>query len=197
MSPVQGTIMQLPKVAVTATEASALLGLPELRVRKEIEHGLIKTASPPRLAFEELVYLRSLLLLGLELSVPDRRKLHDRITAALSEDHLPEAVSVGRLLELRLKPLVRDVRLRVGAFTRWRDERVTSDPAILGGEPVFRGTRLSVRHIGAIAERGERLANILEDYPYLSRRDVEFARLFVRAYPRLGRPRESAEAPPG
>jgi uncharacterized protein (DUF433 family) len=184
--------MSLPKIAVTATEASALLGLPEVRVRKEIEHGLIKTTSPPRLPFEELVYLRSLLLLGLDLSVSDRRSLHDRIIGALSEDRAPDAVTIGRVLELRLKLLVRDVRLKLSTFTRWRNERVTSDPAILGGEPVFRGTRLAVRHIGPMAERGERLANIREDYPYLTPRDVECARLFARAYPRLGRPRESA-----
>jgi uncharacterized protein (DUF433 family) len=189
--------MALPEITVTATEASALLGLPEVKVRKEIEHGLIKVPSPPRLTFEELVYLRALPLLGVELSVADRRYLHDRITVALSANCLPNVVTIGRLLELRLKPLVREVRLKVGAFMRWRDERVTSDSAILGGEPVFRGTRLSVRHIGAIAERGERLENILDDYSYLSRRDVEFARLFVRAYPRLGRPRESAEVAPG
>jgi uncharacterized protein (DUF433 family) len=194
--PVQGTIMTFPKIAVTSTEASAVLGLAEVRVRKEIEYGLIRASSPPRLSFQELVYLRVLALLDLELSIADRQKLHDRITAALSKERLPESVMVGRLLELRLKPLVREVRLRVGAFMRWRDERVVADSAVLGGEPVFRGSRLSVRHIGGMAERGEHVGNILEDYPYLSRRDVEFARVFVRAYPRLGRPRESAEAAP-
>lgn len=31
---------------------------------------------------------------------------------------------------------------------------------------------------------------ILEDYPYLTPEDIEFAPVFTRAYPRMGRPRE-------
>jgi uncharacterized protein (DUF433 family) len=36
---------------------------------------------------------------------------------------------------------------------------------------------------------------MIEDYPYLKAEDIEFARRYARAYPRVGRPRESAKAP--
>ena len=54
--------------------------------------------------------------------------------------------------------------------------------------------RLAVRQIGEMARRGATVAEILEDYPYLIELDVELAKRFVTAYPRLGRPR-SREAP--
>ncbi len=66
---------------------------------------------------------------------------------------------------------------------------------ILGGEPVFPKSRLAVSRVAGLAERGESVRSILKDYPYLTEQDVAFARLFVRAYPRVGRPREQRQAP--
>lgn len=61
--------------------------------------------------------------------------------------------------------------------------RVVSDGRILAGEPVFRGTRLSVRHIGAMRLKGEPSDRIREDYPELSPEDIEFAALYTTANP--------------
>ena len=77
---------------------------------------------------------------------------------------------------------------RIELYRRGK-ERVTSSEAVLGGEPVFAGTRLAVRHVGGMRLRGEPVERILEDYPYLSEEDVEFAALFAEANPPLGRPR--------
>ena len=41
-------------------------------------------------------------------------------------------------------------------------------------------------------EAGDTVEMILEDYPYLTSDDVEFARLYHRANPPKGRPREGA-----
>ena len=60
----------------------------------------------------------------------------------------------------------------------------------MGGETVFPGSRLTVRHIGAMLERGESPEIIREDYPYLSEEDLKFAHLYVKAYPNLGRPKK-------
>jgi len=40
-----------------------------------------------------------------------------------------------------------------------------------------------------MARRGAVVKEIVEDYPYLEEQDVEFAKLYVTAYPRVGRPR--------
>ena len=67
---------------------------------------------------------------------------------------------------------------------------------ILGGEPVFPRTGLAVRHIGAVLERAGGLEEVREDYPALTKRDLTYAQLFARAYPRRGRPPEQREDRP-
>lgn len=67
--------------------------------------------------------------------------------------------------------------------------RVEERHDVLGGEAVFRDSRLSVMHVGKMIESGEAVANILEDYPYLNEDDVRFASLYFRAHPAVGRPR--------
>jgi uncharacterized protein (DUF433 family) len=67
--------------------------------------------------------------------------------------------------------------------------RIEEKEGVLGGEAVFKGTRLSVNHIGKLREGGETVESIVQDYPYLRRSDVDFAQLYVKAHPGLGRPR--------
>ena len=66
--------------------------------------------------------------------------------------------------------------------------RVESRPDVLGGEPVFKGTRLSVRHIGGMALAGVPELEMRADYPQLSSEDIAFAALFARIRPLSGRP---------
>ena len=50
----------------------------------------------------------------------------------------------------------------------WHDH-IHSDPAILAGKPVVRGTRLSVDFLLDLLANGWTLAEGLENYPHLSR----------------------------
>jgi uncharacterized protein (DUF433 family) len=50
-----------------------------------------------------------------------------------------------------------------------RDPLVTIDPSILGGTPVFVGTRVPVRTLIDYLEAGQPLAEFLEDFPSVSR----------------------------
>lgn len=56
--------------------------------------------------------------------------------------------------------------------------RVDERADVLGGDAVFRETRLSVLHIGKMVEAGERVDDILEDYPYLNEDHVKFASFY-------------------
>ena len=49
------------------------------------------------------------------------------------------------------------------------DSLIVSDPDILGGVPVFAGTRVPVRILIEHLEAGDRLDEFLEDYPSVSR----------------------------
>jgi uncharacterized protein (DUF433 family) len=49
---------------------------------------------------------------------------------------------------------------------------IVSNPAILSGEPVFRGTRVPFKSLTDYLEHGRTLDEFLEDFPGVSRRDA-------------------------
>jgi uncharacterized protein (DUF433 family) len=52
------------------------------------------------------------------------------------------------------------------------DDHIVLDPAILAGKPVVRGTRLSVEFIIGLMADGWNGADIIANYPGLSREDI-------------------------
>jgi len=46
---------------------------------------------------------------------------------------------------------------------------VSSDPNVLSGEPVFRGTRVPFKSLTDYLEHGKNLSEFLEDFPSVSR----------------------------
>jgi uncharacterized protein (DUF433 family) len=53
----------------------------------------------------------------------------------------------------------------------WQD-RITVDPTVLAGKPVVRNTRLSVEFIVGLLGQGWTQADVLRNYPGLSRDDI-------------------------
>ena len=49
------------------------------------------------------------------------------------------------------------------------DAAISKDPEILGGAPVFSGTRVPVRILMEYLEAGDRLDDFLENFPTVSR----------------------------
>ena len=99
--------------------------------------------------------------------------------------------SINPVLTVNWDALIEDVGPRIDLYRKGL-KRIHADEEILGGEPVFKGTRLAVRHIGGMRAKGEPVESIIEDYPELTPDDVEFARLYDEAHPPLGRPKARA-----
>ena len=57
-------------------------------------------------------------------------------------------------------------------------ERIHSDPAVCGGRPVIRGTRMPVSDILSMMADGMSASEILADFPYIAAADVSAALLF-------------------
>lgn len=58
-------------------------------------------------------------------------------------------------------------------------EQIVRDPRIGGGEPVFKGTRVTLRTVLASLAEGATTAEILSDFPTLSEKDIRAAIAFA------------------
>ena len=54
-------------------------------------------------------------------------------------------------------------------------ERITHDPAVMGGKPCIRGMRVTVGLVVGMIAAGRSKADILSDYPYLEPDDIDQA----------------------
>lgn len=60
-------------------------------------------------------------------------------------------------------------------------ERFIRDPAICGGEPVIKGTRVTLRTILASLATGDSPEDILRDFPSLTAEDIKAVIAFAAA----------------
>jgi uncharacterized protein (DUF433 family) len=193
-------MVSVPNAALSLKEASVLSGAPEKSIRHELAARVVRASrSGGRRLFSprEVVYffLLNELPAGLGLDRTLRKNLFELLAADKDRAGRWRREAHRLLLEgdvpvvLPTDALVKRVDERVRTFLRGRS-RVVSRPDILSGEPVFEGTRVSVRFVGERARKGEPVAALLEDYPALSAEDVEFARMFVALGRPPGRPRK-------
>ena len=61
------------------------------------------------------------------------------------------------------------------------EDRIVRDPQICGGEPVFWGTRVTLRTVLASLASGDSTEAILADFPSLKAEDVQAAIAFAAA----------------
>lgn len=60
--------------------------------------------------------------------------------------------------------------------------RIVSNPAVLGGKPCIRDTRISVEFIVELMASGANIDDILRAYPHLSREGVEEALRYAAGF---------------
>jgi uncharacterized protein (DUF433 family) len=199
-------------LSLTPKEVAALAGTTEKAVRNEIASGAVTPLAIPRgravrRSFDDRAVVYFTLLRRLSLPVPaeDWRDLYRVLTEDLPACGRWTRTARGGLRHADLvtvdtAPVRAEVAHRLDLYRRGL-ARIESRRDVLGGEPVFKGTRLSVRHIGGMVANGVPMEEIREDYPDLSEDDVAFATLYARMKPAPGRPakplRPVARAPVG
>jgi uncharacterized protein (DUF433 family) len=176
----------------SASEASFVTRLPRKAVEQAITRREIAT-KPGRRATDaaqnvgeaELVYLESRKSLVNLLTRDARRKLYRALSGAAAGE-IPSTVEVGTI-EVKLDDVKARVRERLAQLDAVR-EHVAEDPAVCGGVPVVRGTRIPVHALAQLARQGAPTEELLEDYPALTAASLEAALLYARIHPRRGRP---------
>jgi Protein of unknown function (DUF433) len=130
----------------TPTEAAVLTGLSLKAINNAIDKKTVTAVSGNRAGRPaRLLDARALVSLAVERRLADRlapelrRKLFDALAAA-PRNVVPLE---GGLLKIDLREPRRDLAAGVRELRRAR-RLVISDPDIMGGDPVFRGTRVPV-----------------------------------------------------
>jgi uncharacterized protein (DUF433 family) len=63
-------------------------------------------------------------------------------------------------------------------------DRITQNPAVMGGKPCIRGMRVTVGMIAGQIRAGETIDSLLAGYPYLEREDIIQALRYADAAPK-------------
>ncbi|MHB8695593.1 MAG: DUF433 domain-containing protein [Solirubrobacteraceae bacterium] len=91
-------------------------------------------------------------------------------------------------LVVRIGPEVEEAVQRARRYVELRDQLVEVNPAVCGGEPVIKGTRVPVRSLARQIELGEALEVLREDFSFMAEEAFELAALWASMNPRQGRP---------
>ncbi len=132
-----------------------------------------------------VVYLSLERRLGGDTTPEFRRRLFAEIAAAPKR----RVVSVGAL-KVDVSRSRREVMDRVRELRR-AERFVSVDPEIMGGNPVFRGTRVPVHQVAELLAKGEGVERLREDYPRVSEEMIRLAPIYAAAHPLRGRPRKN------
>jgi len=176
----------------TPAQASAVANLPLPAVHKLIERRLIR---PRRLrtgrSVQRMLSRGQVLYLRLEAEGVRLLPLASRRAIAKQIESSPEIDAVvlteGSAVVIQVKSVRLELDLDLRKLERAED-MIVSDPEIMRGTPVYRGTRIPVDLIADMLSQGATPEEILAGYPALDREKVELAPLYVQAFPRRGRP---------
>ena len=184
--------MQPPDSSLfTPTEAAVLTRLPLKAVNNAIDKKTVSAVTGERAGRPiRLLDARALVSLTLERRLADRvaPELRRQVFDALAEAPRNVVSFEGGLLKIDLREPRRELATSLRELRRAR-RLVVSDPDIMGGDPVFRGTRVPVHMIANLVAQGSTRAEMLESYPRLTPEMIRLAALYAAAYPLRGRPR--------
>jgi uncharacterized protein (DUF433 family) len=119
------------------------------------------------------------------LPLAARRAIAKKIASSPEVDTV--VLTEGSAVVIQVKSVRLELDLDLRRLERAED-MIVSDPEIMRGTPVYRGTRIPVELIADMLSQGAKSEEILEGYPALDREKVELAPLYVQAFPRRGRP---------
>jgi uncharacterized protein (DUF433 family) len=175
----------------TPTEAAVLTRLSVKAVNNAIDKKTIPAVAGRRAGHAtRLLDLRALMSLALERRLADRfvPELRREVFDALATAPRNRVSLESGLLTIDLREPRRELATSLRALRRARD-MVISNPDIMGGDPVFRGTRVPVHLIATLLGQGSTETDLLEAYPRLTAEMVHLAPIYAAAYPLRGRSR--------
>jgi uncharacterized protein (DUF433 family) len=178
--------------AYTPSQISAVTGLSIQAVHKAIEHKLIRPLRVREgrvvrrlLSKSQAIYLR-MEAKGLR-SLPLAAR--HRVARTVETDPRIDSmfVSEGGVVLIEFKSSRKEVEAGIRRLTE-ATRMVEVDKEVMRGTPVYKGTRIPVHAVADMLSQGASCSEVLAGYPALTREKVELAPMYVKAFPRRGRP---------
>lgn len=194
----------MPAPLLTIHETAHFAGAPRRRVEKAVEVKVLPARKAPAggpgrgpdhgaargavtLDPRSVVYLAAVEGMdAVTLPEPRKKALYREIARRKTDLLAPVELAPGLTLDLAV--VAGDAWARASAYLEAREAHIHADPAILGGEPVIRGTRITARSVKARLDDGETIEELLADYPALPRAAFEAAAIYAETHPPRGRP---------
>jgi uncharacterized protein (DUF433 family) len=172
---------------LTANEAASVTRVPLKQVHRIIDAGLLRGRVETRrgsrvIVGSGLIGLRLAWLMADTLTPAARRRI---VETAIAND--AATVVLDDPLKVDLKPIAAEVKTGLSRLRKAK-AMVARDPGILGGQPVFAGTRVLVHDVSDMLANGDSVEAIHAAYPQLTADQIGLAADYALAYPCRGRP---------
>lgn len=175
----------------TPTQAAAVTGLPLKAVQKAIDLRAVPTTNRKNSGGRKR-YLSSTALLCLHLEASGLHELpfsmRKEIFARIARSPRARQIKMNDVVVVDISHARKSLALRLQELKK-AEQMVISDPGIMTGTPVFRGTRIPVNAMTEMLDAGASIEEILEGYPSITLEKLKLARIYMQAHPFRGRPR--------
>ena len=198
---------------IPTAEAAFIAGLTDRQMNRVVDERLV-----PEPLFKQRGSSRLFTRLGAgfakfyfatedQLLAGARRQILDELNVRVEGLAAKEQVLALRLLdsmswkverkhvEVDVLPFLQEAFSRVKEVDQ-ADALVTTDPEVMGGVPVFAGTRVPVAIVLGSLATGIQLDRLKDSYPFLTEAHIQAAQVFEAVHPRRGRPRRLAVVNP-
>lgn len=182
----------------TPAEAAAVSQIGIKAVHNAIDKKIVDTVSRSpeaaksvrrrALTGEGLLRLKLWYGVGSTLAAERRQRLFEAIKA----EPAAKTVRADDLLIVDVAEARKQLNARIRDLDE-ADAMIGRVKGVMGGEPVFKGTRIPVRTIAAMLAQGADEADLLEGYPSLTARMIELAKIWTAANPTRGRPKRLSD----
>ncbi|ABM39922.1 DUF433 domain-containing protein [Polaromonas naphthalenivorans] len=124
----------------------------------------------------------------------DRLQVKDQVLMLTLLDSMSWKVE-RKHVEVDVLPFLQEAFYRAKEVDQ-ADALVTTNPEVMGGVPVFVGTRVPFGIVLGSLAAGVHLGRLQASYPFLTEAHIQAAKVYEAVHPRRGRPRRIADVNP-
>jgi uncharacterized protein (DUF433 family) len=174
-------------VYLSRNEAAKLSGASPAVINKAIEQKVVRTK---KVRSGSAIDARDVGALLIFAALPFRLPvtLKHNVAAWVREAETASEFPLSDAVIVRKSEAVDEAIQGALRYVDLRERFLEDNPAVQGGEPVIRGTRVPIRGLAKQIHAGETMDVLREEYDYVDPAAFEFAVMWANANPRRGRP---------